>query len=693
MSITFFNTANIFDPGNPSLALNGAQGVAFAYAGGSPYLYVNGYWESGTNAFSVSATGQLAPIGSIRDSDNGNLGIGGAWGLASLSIGGNSFVYAAGLDEDGMSAFTLGADGAMVNPAGPAGTVRDSDNANYELNGAMDAVGVTVAGNGFVVEAGYQDNGISVFSVNSVTGGFSHTADFHVDDSQSSNFNLRGVRALATAVVGATTYVVAAGSGDNGLTIFTMNSSGMLTYYASINDDAIVNLANTGAVATATVAGETYIFASGDTGLSVFRLPAGGAPANVFNISDTADLHITGVTDMVTAQIGGTTYLFASSYGESGVSAFAVAPDGTLVSMGNIADNAALALSGAEGLATTVIGGQTFLAVTGTNDSGVSLFGIDTTGVTIDGTAGADLVDATHTPANQLLPTGLGDTISGLGGNDILHGLGGNDIVNGGDANDSLFGDDGSDTLNGGAGNDTLIGGPGFDTLRGGTGNDTYVLGNDANAVLDTGGTADLATTTITRSLLAPGLTTIERLTLLSGNISGIGNNLANTIVGSAGANTLKGGFGNDTLSGGNGNDTLHGETGNDTLLGGAGNDTLYGAIGIDRLAGGVGKDVFVFNVAPTFADRDVIADFNHADDTIKLSHAFFTGMGTGPLKPTYFFAGTHARDADNHIIYNRATGALYYDSDGTGAHAQVMFAVIGDHATAGLASSDFVLI
>jgi Ca2+-binding RTX toxin-like protein len=146
-----------------------------------------------------------------------------------------------------------------------------------------------------------------------------------------------------------------------------------------------------------------------------------------------------------------------------------------------------------------------------------------------------------------------------------------------------------TNTLNGGAGNDTLIGGPGFDTLRGGAGNDTYVLGNDANAVLDTGGTADLATTTITRSLLAPGFATIERLMLLSGNISGTGNNLNNIIIGSAGANTLKGGFGNDTLSGGNGNDTLLGETGNDTLLGGAGNDTLYGAIGIDRLAGGVG--------------------------------------------------------------------------------------------------------
>jgi Ca2+-binding RTX toxin-like protein len=66
--------------------------------------------------------------------------------------------------------------------------------------------------------------------------------------------------------------------------------------------------------------------------------------------------------------------------------------------------------------------------------------------------------------------------------------------------------------------------------------------------------------------------------------------------------------------------------------------------------------------------------------------------MGTGPLKATFFSAGTAAHDADDRIIYNKATGALYYDSDGTGAHAQVLFAVIANHAHAGLASNDFVL-
>ena len=108
---------------------------------------------------------------------------------------------------------------------------------------------------------------------------------------------------------------------------------------------------------------------------------------------------------------------------------------------------------------------------------------------------------------------------------------------------------------------------------------------------------------------------------------------------------------------------------------------------------GEAGKDNFVFNVAPSLANRDVITDFSHVYDTIKLSHSFFKGMGTGPLHSNYFFAGTHAHDADDHIIYNKANGTLYYDSDGTGAHAQVLFAVVANHANAGLAFSDFVLI
>jgi Ca2+-binding RTX toxin-like protein len=312
--------------------------------------------------------------------------------------------------------------------------------------------------------------------------------------------------------------------------------------------------------------------------------------------------------------------------------------------------------------------------------NGDDRYDVDSTGERVDESDGSGLDTVVSTVSFDLHLSGF---VFGNLENLVLNGAGplygiGNalaNVITGNAFNNALLGNGGNDTLVGGAGNDSLNGGAGFDRLVGGTGNDTYVLGNDANTVVDAGGTADLATTTSTRSMLLGGLATIERLTLLSGNINGTGNTLANIIAGSTGANIIKGGRSNDTLSGGRGN------------------DALFGEIGVDRLTGGAGKDNFVFNVAPTLANRDVITDFSHHDDTIKLSHSFFKDMATGPLKSTFFFAGTHAHDGDDHIIYNKANGALYYDSDGTGAHAQVQFATILDHAIAGLAASDFVLI
>ena len=48
--------------------------------------------------------------------------------------------------------------------------------------------------------------------------------------------------------------------------------------------------------------------------------------------------------------------------------------------------------------------------------------------------------------------------------------------------------------------------------------------------------------------------------------------------------------------------------------------------------------------------------------------------------------------DVDDHIVYNKASGALFFDSDGTGSHAQIQFATLTNH-TSSLSYSDFRLI
>ncbi|WP_374981495.1 calcium-binding protein [Pseudomonas solani] len=76
------------------------------------------------------------------------------------------------------------------------------------------------------------------------------------------------------------------------------------------------------------------------------------------------------------------------------------------------------------------------------------------------------------------------------------------------------------------------------------------------------------------------------------------GDQLGNTLTGTAlddriyggdGNDVLYGGAGNDLLSGGDGNDALYGSIGSDTLDGGAGNDTLFGEGGDDTFLFGKG--------------------------------------------------------------------------------------------------------
>jgi Ca2+-binding RTX toxin-like protein len=244
-----------------------------------------------------------------------------------------------------------------------------------------------------------------------------------------------------------------------------------------------------------------------------------------------------------------------------------------------------------------------------------------------------------------------------------------------GAVNMTLAGNEFAQTITGSPGSDTLDGGGGADTLIGGNGNDTYVLGAEAtgvDGVTDSAGT-DTITSTITRSLTP--FAAIDNLTLTgAAAVSGTGNGLANVILGNAAANRLDGGAGGDTLTAG------------------AGNDTLIGGAGIDHLSGGAGKDFFVFNAPLSPANHDVIADFKHVADTFRLENAVMKALTTtGPLNASWFFAGAAAHDADDHIIYDHATGNLFYDSNGNHAGGITLLATLTNKPV--LLADDFVVI
>ena len=270
-----------------------------------------------------------------------------------------------------------------------------------------------------------------------------------------------------------------------------------------------------------------------------------------------------------------------------------------------------------------------------------------------------------YTGASAFTGTGnaLDNFILGGNGDDVLSGLGGND------------------TLAGGGGSDMLIGGAGNNALQGGAGNDIYIVTSAGDSVFEA---ANEGTDVVRTDLASYSLgANVEQLTYTgSGNFIGGGNALVNVIYGGGGA---------DELHGGDGDDILAGNGGSDFLDGGEGSDLLGGALGNDILNGGNGADRFVFDTALGPNNVDTISNFVHGSDNILLDNTIFTTLTEGPLPASAFVTGTAAGDADDRIIYNSTTGALFYDADGNGAGAAIQFATLPTGLT--LTGSDFVVI
>lgn len=208
---------------------------------------------------------------------------------------------------------------------------------------------------------------------------------------------------------------------------------------------------------------------------------------------------------------------------------------------------------------------------------------------------------------------------------------------------DFLYGDTGANRLNGGTGDDLLDGRAGADVLVGGLGRDQLVVDNIRDRVVELSGEG---VDTVVASIAYTLGIFLENLTLTgTAAIAGTGNTVGNAIVGNAGANVLDGLLGSDILTGGDGIDQFRFTT----ALDGTGN-------------------------------VDTITDFTPGTDRIALARGIFTTLGGGAsgLQPGAFVTGSGglvAGDANDRILHDRATGELFYDADGTGTIAAILFA------------------
>lgn len=178
------------------------------------------------------------------------------------------------------------------------------------------------------------------------------------------------------------------------------------------------------------------------------------------------------------------------------------------------------------------------------------------------------------------------------------------------------------------------------------------------------------------------GTTITEYLTLFSGYKTPFkaDHGAGEAIAGGPAADVLRGRGGKDALDGNAGDDTLKGGKGKDTLDGGSGSDLLDGGRGSDRLTGGDDADTFRFAGKLRKLGADTIVDFVPGEDVIALRHKTFKALDVGDLDPDVFRYGDAAKQGDDHVLYDQATGVLRYDKNGDKAGGVVTIAVLAGH-------------
>ncbi|OSP54243.1 DUF4347 domain-containing protein [Pseudoruegeria sp. SK021] len=879
---------------NDVLQLDGAESLTTAVVGSTTYVFAGGYYDGGISVFSLGASGALTSVFNITDTATLNLSQ--IEDLHVTKVGTATYLFAAGSSDNGLSVFSVANNGRLTT----VGNV--SDTAGLALEDVRALTSTTIGSSTYLFTAGSDDNGISMFKIGS--GGSLGSVATVFDTGARA---LDGVQALVTATIGAKTYLYGAGGDDHGISAFSVNGAG-LTSIQNVFDTATTHLAGASALTTTVIGGKTYLFAAGtlDDGISVFSINSNGILTNVFNVSDTSTMNLDAVSSLSTITANGQTLLFAGGITDNGVSVFSVAANGSLTNIANLDDNSSVAMEYIYSETAVTVDGNTYLLTAGFRDDGVSVFdlapryvalsnasdtgtagdsvtsdttptiefavtagsklavnwgngagfinagtatgllqqltlsgaygttgtktiqvratdagGLSTTqsmtvtldtrapsltqidltdasdtgisntdNATLDTTptiaftaeAGASLainwgdgggyvaagtgtgnlqqatlataysgkgertitVRATDAAGNVSLKTlaieiaNPGITVTGGAGNSTLTGTVGDDMFNDPSGHDKMSGGPGDDTINGGNGNDSLYGNGGFDVLYGnagddyldgsyaddllvgGSGNDT-LLGGDGNDLLigsfganlmDGGENADefivsgsdIVTDTGTVgydkaqfndasgvNLNMTGWSGVERVNGYTGNDVVDGSSQTSDLL-------LFGDGGNDKLTGGLGNDVLIGGEGNDTLIGGAGNDTLLGNSGNDLFFGGAGDDVFLIGESGDEV-RNAGAGQDKAVITVTTGLTISIGSWLG-LERINGLHGADVIDATgmataitiaggtgNDTLTGGASGDIFYGGTGN----DVMFGGAGNDALIGSTGNDFL--
>ncbi|WP_114008007.1 beta strand repeat-containing protein [Cohaesibacter intestini] len=608
---TLTHIETVFDTSSINLSRPGD--IVTATIAGSNYLFVSGYYDDGISVFEVANDGSLTNVFNLQDT--AALGLGGAWGLSTFTIGTKTYLGVSGIDDDAISYFEVGADGSLSE--------QDTvfDDATMELDGSVFHSVVEMGGRTYLINSGSNDSGVSVFELNVSADPINGTAydDVLVGTELSDTINghegndiLIGMEHGDKLFGGTGNDVLQGGGGNDSL----VGGEGNDVLQGGDGSDILV-----GDASDTQTGSDTTIVPSTQQKLSLSVTLPDSSDSGSIDISgfisrnpiQSTDFNIVYVVDISSSM--GNSFSGDETVADLNGDGYANRLlDGTISAFEAVNQSIIDAGLGGSDLSIVAFNSSANTIYTGTVNGGVSstLRSLRDSGGTNFGNALTEAINAltnmgpgvnrvyfmsdgqasgnTTTQTAQLLdPNGLNAEIRaiGLGTGANLDQL---DLLDDGIDNDSselaLTPSELTASLSGSAVQTSEI-----------SRMEVYVNGSLARTYqpneftttplglqydISLTGLSTTANDEITVKLIAsdPASTSVE-----------VSLDLKNTAI-TPGNDVLLGGAGNDKLSGNGGNDRLLGDDGQDALYGGDGNDSLYGGKDDDILEGGTGNDL-----------------------------------------------------------------------------------------------------
>lgn len=408
--------------GGASLA--GVTDLHLAQFGSAWVLYTASAQTHGLGAFSVGGGGALSALDSVSYSANsGTLGV---TGLATAVLGTDRVLLPAGRYDNGLAIHDLGANGTLDTVSAPSAAP------GVSLANITTVASLSIGGSTYVYTS---SNGAGQLDAYRLTAG--PGLSYIETEADSAQRYLGDISALATAEAYGKGFVFAASGFEAGVTVFTVGAGGALTEGESLGTAEGLGLNAPSALLPVQVGQDLFLVlaAAGTDSLSVLHVSPFARLEVADHVVDDNALQLTGVRALTSVQYGERVLVIAGG-DEDGVSVFELTPrSGHLSHLASIDDPAGATLDNVTAIEALVTGTTLTIYVAGATD-GVALVTMDLSVLneaktgdkfanTITGTAGKDLI----------LGYGGDDVLSGWGDDDrLIDGTGADRMDGGGGA-------------------------------------------------------------------------------------------------------------------------------------------------------------------------------------------------------------------------------------------------------------------